>query len=304
MGTNPLILAKLLNKIVISYICINKSSMKILITNDDGYKARGLEALIEAMRPFGDITVVAPKYHQSGMSMAISLGFKRIAVKQISKDRWYLDGTPASCVKFGIDNILTGDRRPDVVVCGINHGSNAATAALYSGTLGAAQEAAVNGILGIGVSLDDFSPEGDFSAIQALLPDIFRKLTSTLPAKRGVYYNINFPKGKLEEIKGVRLAGLGRLHWEEEYQAFDPEIYKKRGIYLQDMGIQNMDEPEEGEDLYMMTGYAVESPGNDDMSDHRLLKEGYVAIVAHNIYNQVFEEYDRLNALGFEDIGK
>ena len=177
MGTNPLILAKLLNKIVISYICINKSSMKILITNDDGYKARGLEALIEAMRPFGDITVVAPKYHQSGMSMAISLGFKRIAVKQISKDRWYLDGTPASCVKFGIDNILTGDRRPDVVVCGINHGSNAATAALYSGTLGAAQEAAVNGILGIGVSLDDFSPEGDFSAIQALLPDIFRKLS-------------------------------------------------------------------------------------------------------------------------------
>ena len=278
--------------------------MKILITNDDGYKARGLEALIETMRPFGDITVVAPKYHQSGMSMAISLGFKRIAVKQIAPDRWYLDGTPASCVKFGIDNIMVGDKRPDVVICGINHGSNAATAALYSGTLGAAQEAAVNGILGIGVSLDDFSPEGDFSAIKALLPDIFRKLCSDLPGKRGVYYNINFPKAKLEDVKGVKLAGLGRLHWEEEYQPFDPEIYAKRGLYLQDMGMSDLPEPEEGEDYYMMTGYAVESPGNDDLSDHRLLKEGYVAIVAHNIYNQDHEEYDRLKALHLEEIHK
>ena len=276
--------------------------MKILITNDDGYKARGLEALIEIMRPFGEITVVAPKFHQSGMSMAISLGFKRIAVKQIAPDRWYLDGTPASCVKFGIDNILLGDRRPDVVVCGINHGSNAATASLYSGTLGAAQEAAVNGILGIGVSLDDFSPEGDFSAIKALFPGIFKKIMSDNPRRKGVYYNVNFPKASLQEVKGIKVAGLGRIHWEEEYQAFDPDIYRKRGIYLQDMGIFNMEEPEEGESLYMMTGYAVENPGNDAMSDHRLLKDGYVAIVAHNIYNQDFEESERLRALGMEDL--
>ena len=174
--------------------------MKILITNDDGYKARGLEALIEIMRPFGEITVVAPKYHQSGMSMAISLGFKRIAVKQTAPGRWYLDGTPASCVKFGIDNILLGDKRPDVVVCGINHGSNAATASLYSGTLGAAQEAAVNGIVGIGVSLDDFSPEGDFSAVKALFPGIFSKIMEENPRRKGVYYNINVPKASLEEI--------------------------------------------------------------------------------------------------------
>ena len=276
--------------------------MKILITNDDGYKARGLETLIEIMRPFGEITVVAPKFHQSGMSMAISLGFKRIAVKQIAPDRWYLDGTPASCVKFGIDNILLGDRRPDVVVCGINHGSNAATASLYSGTLGAAQEAAVNGILGIGVSLDDFSPEGDFSAIKALFPGIFKKIMSDNPRRKGVYYNVNFPKASLQEVKGIKVAGLGRIHWEEEYQAFDPDIYRKRGIYLQDMGIFNMEEPEEGESLYMMTGYAVENPGNDAMSDHRLLKDGYVAIVAHNIYNQDFEESERLRALGMEDL--
>ena len=278
--------------------------MKILITNDDGYKARGLEALTEIMRPLGEVTVVAPKYHQSGMSMAISLGFKRIAVKQTAPDRWYLDGTPASCVKFGIDNILIGDRRPDVVVCGINHGSNAATASLYSGTLGAAQEAAVNGIVGIGVSLDDFSPNGDFSAIKAIFPAIFKKIMEDHPHKRGVYYNINFPKAKLEEVKGIKVANLGRIHWEEEYQAFDPDVYKKRGIYLEDMGIFNQEDPEEGEDLYMMTGYAVENPGNDDMSDHRLLKEGYVAIVAHNIYNLDVEESIRLKSLELEDLHK
>ncbi|MBQ4169799.1 MAG: 5'/3'-nucleotidase SurE, partial [Bacteroidales bacterium] len=272
--------------------------------NDDGYKARGLEALIEIMRPFGEITVVAPKYHQSGMSMAISLGFKRIAVKQTAPGRWYLDGTPASCVKFGIDNILLGDKRPDVVVCGINHGSNAATASLYSGTLGAAQEAAVNGIVGIGVSLDDFSPEGDFSAVKALFPGIFSKIMEENPRRKGVYYNINFPKASLEEIKGIKVAGLGEIHWEEEYQAFDPDIYRKRGIYLQDMGIFNMEEPEEGEELYMMTGYPVENPGNNDMCDHRLLKEGYVAIVAHNIYNQDHQESERLRSLQVEDLHK
>ena len=278
--------------------------MKILITNDDGYKARGLEALIEIMRPFGEITVVAPKYHQSGMSMAISLGFKRIAVKQTAPGRWYLDGTPASCVKFGIDNILLGDKRPDVVVCGINHGSNAATASLYSGTLGAAQEAAVNGIVGIGVSLDDFSPEGDFSAVKALFPGIFSKIMEENPRRKGVYYNINFPKASLEDIKGIKVAGLGERHWEEEYSALDPHIDRKRGIYLQDMGIFNMEEPEEGEELYMMTGYPVENPGNNDMCDHRLLKEGYVAIVAHNIYNQDHLESERLRSLQVEDLHK
>ena len=278
--------------------------MKILITNDDGYKARGLEALVEIMRPFGDITIVAPKYHQSGMSMAISLGFKRIAVKKYAPDSWYLDGTPASCVKFGIDNILLGDKRPDVVVCGINHGSNAATASLYSGTLGAAQEAAVNGIVGIGVSLDDFSPDGDFSAIKALFPGIFQKIMTDHPHRWGVYYNINFPKASLEEIKGIKVAGLGSIHWEEEYQPFDPDVYKKRGIYLQDMGIFNMEEPEEGEELYMMTGYPVENAGNNDLSDHRLIKEGYVAIVTHNICNEDPEESERLRSLQIEDLHK
>lgn len=277
--------------------------MKILITNDDGYFAKGLAALVEAMRPFGQITVVAPKYHQSGMSMAVTLGYRPIAVKQLSNSEqeswWYLDGTPASCVKFGLDNIMT-DCKPDVVVCGVNHGSNAGTAALYSATLGAAQEAAVNGIPAIGVSLDNFSPEADFTCVKAIFPTLFRRIMDNLPETPGILFNINFPDLPPEQIKGIRMARLGNMHWEEEYQPFDPGIYEKKGIDKKSMGIFYTPEVEPGEDLYMMAGHPVDSPGNDDHSDHYLVKKGYVAVVAQHIDNTEYKEIERMKAAGIE----
>ena len=153
--------------------------MQILITNDDGYQAKGIGVLVEIMKEFGDVTVIAPKRHQSGMSMAVSLGLKPIAYRNFghfnpnpftggAEDSavWsYIDATPASCVKFGLNNVFP-EKFPDVVVSGINHGSNAATASCYSGTLGAAEEAALNGIPAIGVSLDTIHPGADFSAVR------------------------------------------------------------------------------------------------------------------------------------------
>lgn len=147
--------------------------LNILLTNDDGYQAGGIHSLADMMRQFGRITAVAPKFHQSGMSMAVSMGGRAIAYKELPTEdgvRWsYLDATPASCVKYGLDEIFW-PQKPDVVVCGINHGSNAATAANYSGTLGAAEEAALNGILGIGVSLDTMSLDADFSVVNEYSP--------------------------------------------------------------------------------------------------------------------------------------
>ena len=116
--------------------------MRILITNDDGYQAKGIKVLADIMKEFGEVTVIAPKTHQSGMSMAVSLGFKQIAHKDLGKGWHYVDATPASCVKFGLNTMFL-DNYPDVVVSGINHGSNASTASCYSGTLGAAEEAAL-----------------------------------------------------------------------------------------------------------------------------------------------------------------
>ncbi|MEE0234744.1 MAG: 5'/3'-nucleotidase SurE, partial [Bacteroidales bacterium] len=178
--------------------------MRILITNDDGYQAKGIKVLAEIMKKFGEVTVIAPKSHQSGMSMAVSLGFKQIAHRNFGYNdpnphkasvevegnpvEWhYVDATPASCVKFGLNTMFLGNY-PDVVVSGINHGSNAATASCYSGTLGAAAEAALNGIPAIGVSLDTLHPDADFSAVEKYFGDIFEKLMAELPHKHGIYY--------------------------------------------------------------------------------------------------------------------
>ena len=159
--------------------------MRILITNDDGYNAKGIKVLAEIMKQFGEVTVIAPKTHQSGMSMAVSLGFKQIAHKDLGDGWHYVDATPASCVKFGL-NTLFLDNYPDVVVSGINHGSNASTASCYSGTLGAAEEAALNGIPAIGVSLDTLHPDADFSGVSAMFGEFFSKIMSDLPQKHGV----------------------------------------------------------------------------------------------------------------------
>ena len=191
--------------------------MKILICNDDGYKAAGIHVLARVMKKFGDITVVAPKFHQSATSMAVSLGVKQLAYKDLPDEKpgkWtYLDATPASCVKFGLE-FKYENRDPDLVVAGINHGTNASMAANYSGTLGAAEEAVINGCKAIGVSLCDFRSDADFSAVEALLPGIMKKLLDNWPENHpGLYYNVNFPAMPKNEIKGVRIAHQGLGHW-------------------------------------------------------------------------------------------
>ena len=163
---------------------LNKE-MNILITNDDGYKSKGIKVLVEIMKKYGNVTVIAPKLHQSGMSMAVSLGFKQIAYKNLGDGWHYVDATPASCVKFGLNTMFLNNF-PDVVVSGINHGSNASTASCYSGTLGAAEEAALNGIPAIGVSLDAFHPDADFSGVEKYFGDIFEQLMKDYPSKYGV----------------------------------------------------------------------------------------------------------------------
>lgn len=279
------------------------TDLDILITNDDGYDSKGLQVLAGMMRHFGRITAVAPKYHQSGMSMAVSMGCKAIACKPLPSpegERWsYLDATPSSCVKYGIDNLFT-TARPDVVVCGVNHGSNAATAANYSGTLGAAEEAALNGILGIGVSLDTFSPDADFSAVTALFPGIFRKILENRPGRYGVYYNVNFPQLPAGEIKGIRVGHQGFGHWEKEFREWDTDFFLSRGIVPESLGQTSNPKREAGETLYMMVGdFVDDSPADDRLADHHILEDGYVSITAHNVDIADHQEIARLESLGF-----
>lgn len=285
--------------------------MRILITNDDGYQAKGIQVLTEIMKQFGEVTVIAPKHHQSGMSMAVSLGFKQIAHKcfgthnpnpyATEKDNdsaeWhYVDATPASCVKFGLNTMFL-DNFPDVVVSGINHGSNAATASCYSGTLGAAEEAALNGIPAIGVSLDTLHPEADFSTVSRYFGEIFIKLMEDWPQKHGVYYNVNFPNIPAEEIKGVRAGVQGMGRWVREFKEWDLQHYAKYGITPELLGQSSNPVLEEGEDLYMMVGEFTDDPRNPENADHRLMADGYISVVAHNVDCTDYEETERLRQI-------
>lgn len=272
--------------------------MHILITNDDGYTAKGIKVLVETMRTVGKVSVIAPKYHQSGMSMAVTMGLKPIAVKDVSTSEdelWlYVDGTPASCVKYAIDNAFL-DNLPDVVVSGINHGSNAGSATLYSGTLGAAQEAVLGGMPAIGVSIDDMSQDPDFTYVRELFPEIFKTILSIIENdKFGIYYNVNFPKGK---PKGIRIGHQGIQHWIKEFEPFDDGLYERRGTTPQKMGITALPVVEEGETVYWMKGDLIDDDRNTEGADHHLLSDGYITITPLRIDNTDYTELERLVSL-------
>ncbi len=288
--------------------------MNILITNDDGYRAKGIRVLAEIMRRFGDVSVIGPKSHQSGMSAAVSLGYKQIGYRKLgyepaytaadgtrmgSLTTAYLDATPASCVKFGI-NFPAEGKLPDVVVSGINHGSNAASAACYSGTLGAAEEGAINAIPAIGVSIDTHNPEADLRAIEKHFPAIFEQIMENLPDRKGIYYNINFPDIPKEEIKGVRTGYQGRGRWIKEFMDWNPEFYAKYGLTPEMLGQHSEAGVEEGEELYMMVGTFADDEDNTADADHRLVQEGYISIVAHQVDATDYTELARLRSLGFD----
>ena len=273
--------------------------MRILITNDDGIDAKGLQALVRVLRRYGDLTIVAPKRAQSGMSMAVTMGYRPIAVKHLEQkpgeDWWYLDGTPASCIKYGIDNVLFPER-PDLVVSGVNHGSNAATASIYSGTIGAAMEGAVNRLPAIGVSLDTFSADADFSCVETLLPGILDKLLPQPDGRFGLFYNINFPDRPADRIHGIRVARMGHGHWEREYQPYG-EFLSARGHVPSEEDCRYLAALEPDEELVVMAGDFTDNGDNPADADHILLQQGYVTITPENIDNTDLHEIERLCAI-------
>ena len=271
--------------------------MKILLSNDDGYKAEGIHVLARVMAEFGEVTVVSPKFPQSAMSMAVSLGRRKLSYKPLPKltpGTWhYLDATPASCVKFGLEYFYE-HRDADLVVTGINHGSNASTAANYSATMGAAEEAAINGIKAIGVSICNFSPEADFTMVEKYLPGIIKKLLDNWPENSfGLYYNVNFPD--VEEPKGVRITRQGRGHWEKEFVEWDEESYDPNsstfGLGSHYVNLEN------GEKAYMMVGdFIDDEPGCLD-ADHVANEQGWITITPCNLDQTDYKEYQRLKTL-------
>ena len=271
--------------------------MRILLSNDDGYKAEGIHVLARVMSQFGDVTVVAPKYHQSATSLAVSLGVKQLAYKDLPEEgpgRWtYLDATPASCVKFGLEFKYEA-RNPDLVVAGVNHGFNASTAANYSATLGAVEEAAINGLKGIGVSIDTHKAEVDFTAVEALLPGIVKDIMDHWPEnKPGLYYNINFPNLPLNQIKGVKWAREGRGHWVREFEEWDEERLAQLGLTNVFLWQQHRVELEPGEKACFMVGEFINDDPDPSSADHLLLQDGWITIVPCTADLTDYEELNR-----------
>ena len=240
----------------------------ILITNDDGYQAKGIDALIDSVRDLGDVLVVAPDGPRSGMSSAIT-SLQPLRANLIKEEPglklYACTGTPVDCVKLGINEVA--ERQPDIVLSGINHGSNAAVAVLYSGTMGAAMEGAVFKVPSIGFSLLDHSHSADFETSKKYVHMITKQvLEEGLP--EATCLNVNIPRGK--DVKGLRICRQTSGKWINEFleskDGADREIYWLTGEFMND-------EPHDREtdEWALANGYVSVVPVKIDMTHHEYM---------------------------------
>lgn len=230
----------------------------ILITNDDGITAPGIRALIEVMAEIGEVVVVAPDKPQSAMGHAITINSTLYLNKVSAVDAKILEyscsGTPVDAVKLAVNEIL--GRKPDLCVSGINHGSNCSINVIYSGTMSAAVEAAIEGIPAIGFSLLDYDWNANFEPAKGFVRKITQEvLKNGLPV--GTLLNVNFPKLETSQIKGIKICRQAKAMWAEKFD-------KRTTPY--------------GKDYYWLTGEFVNQDAGED-TDVWALDNGYVSVV-------------------------
>ena len=244
----------------------------ILVTNDDGILAPGIRALISVMETIGEVIVVAPDKPQSAMGHAITIN-NTLFLDKISKENdpiaeYSCSGTPVDCVKLAVNEILK--RKPDLCVSGINHGSNSSINVIYSGTMSAAVEAGIEGIQAIGFSLLDFDWNADFEQIKSFVKKItLETLANKLPP--GVVLNVNFPKLKKEEIKGIKICRQAKATWIEEFdKRTNPsgkEYYWLSGEFV------NQDKGEDTDEWALHNGYISVVPVQFDLTAHHAISQ-------------------------------
>ncbi len=260
--------------------CINKQyfyEMKkqkplILVTNDDGITAPGIIALVEVMKTLGEVVVVAPDRPQSGMGHAITINSTlRLHKTQTHgiKEEYSCSGTPVDCVKFAINKILK--RKPDLCVSGVNHGSNTSINVIYSGTMSAAVEGAIEGIPSIGFSLCDYSIDADFAPAKKIIKTIAENvLKNALP--KDVCLNVNIPKLKYNLIEGIKICRQARANWVEELdERHDPS---GKPYYWLTGKFENYDKGKKDTDVWAIENNFVSVvPTQYDMTAHKAIKE-------------------------------
>ena len=264
-----------------SYLCVylNEKTMErvIFLTNDDSYRSKGFDAAIEIARQFGRVIAIAPDTPQSGMSQAITI-YNPLRLRKVREEEgvlvYSLNGTPVDCVKMAFDHFFK-DEKIDLVISGINHGSNAAVNVLYSGTMGAAIEGAFYNIPSIGLSLTDHDPDADFEgAIKFGTQIVESVLNGELP--QPLCLNVNVPNIPCAELKGIRLSRQTRGYWREEFfERTDPH----------------------GRNYYWLTGAFSNAEPQSEDTDEWALANGYVAVVPVQVDLTAYNQMEQLKKI-------
>ncbi len=245
----------------------------LLITNDDGINAPGLRKLISLMRPLGEVVVVASEKIMSGMAHAVTIQDPlriELVTEEADYKEYMTNGTPSDNVKLAKYQLL--ERLPDLVVSGINHGSNASINIIYSGTMAAVLEATIDGIPGIGFSLLDYSHDADFSHVDKYIVQIVRKvLDEGMPDDIGL--NVNIPKVSDTPLKGIKVCRQAKARWVEDFDA-------RKDPY--------------GREYFWMTGNFVNGDPALD-TDQKALEENYVSVVPVHVDFTAHKYVEKLN---------
>lgn len=247
---------------------MKKTRPRILVVNDDGIDAPGIRALIEVMKELGEVTVVAPDSPQSGMGHAITIA-KPLRLDKVNLyegvEMYKTSGTPVDCVKLAVNKVFKG-QKPDLCVSGINHGLNNSINVIYSGTMSAAVEGAIESIPSIGFSLDDFTYDADFSHCKKFIKVIASQVLAH-GLQIGTLLNVNFPKG--DDIKGIKICRQANAKWAEEFdERLDPH---KRNYYWLTGVFQNYDQGEDTDVWALENGYVSVVPVQFDMTAHHAI---------------------------------
>lgn len=253
--------------------------MKILVSNDDGIESKGIEALVKSLSEIADVTVVAPAKEQSAVGHAITMQIPLRILKTYKDGEFFgyaVNGTPADCVKIGVRNIM--DEKPDLMISGINHGSNTAINIIYSGTVSAAREAAIMDIPSIAISVtnhevNDFAFAAKVAKLLAL--DISGK---DLPL--GTLLNVNVPDVPEDKIAGILLTRQGKSKWDDIYeQRVDPS----------------------GRDYYWLKGNLLEVD-NDIETDQAAIKNKFVSVSPIHFDLTDYDTFEKMKSWNIEKL--
>lgn len=240
----------------------------IFVTNDDGISSPGILFLVSIAKQFGEVAVIAPDKPQSGMGHAITIN----STLRLDKTNYHkvsiehsCSGTPVDCVKMAVNKVLP--RKADLILSGINHGSNSSINVIYSGTMSAAIEGALENIPSIGFSLSDYSIDADFSQAKKEIEKIISQtLKNKLP--NGVCLNVNIPKLKADELKGIKVCRQATANWVEEFEErHDP--YNRPYYWLTGKFVNFEPESIDTDEWALANGFISVVPTQCDLTSHK-----------------------------------